>query len=177
MRSCGGEPPARARDRGDATVSELDEVSHRLIGSGGVRCGDGRYGAVDASPRVDDDEAKAVLHQGLELAGGLLGKDEQAAVDGPVDEAFEQRHLPIVVVGRRAEHDSHVVLVERVGDAGDDVREVARVDSRHGHPDQAGPAVGERARGSVGRVAALADDVRDGVACLLGHVAVAVHDA
>ena len=154
----GGEPASRSRDRGDAPVPELEQVADRLVGAGGVRGRNGRDGPIDAPARVDDDEAEAVLHQPAELTGGLLGQDQQAAVGGSVDEALEQRDLPIVLVERRAEDDSHVVLVEGVGDAGDDQREVGGVDPRHRHPDQAGPPAGEAARGSVCRVAVLADD-------------------
>ena len=138
----------RPRDRGDAAMSESircriawsapEEFAAETVGTGPSM----------RPARVDDDEAKAMLHQRLELTGGLLGKDEQTAVDGSVDEAFEQRYLPIVVVERRAEHDSHVVLVEGVGDPGHDVREIGGVDPRHGHPDQAGPSV-ERARAAL----------------------------
>ena len=72
-----------------------------------------------------------------QLAGRLFRQDEQTAVDRAVDEAFEQRDLPVVLVERGTEHDAHVVLVEGVGDAGDDEREVGGVDPRHRDPDQA----------------------------------------
>ena len=144
----GRHPAARPGDRGDAAVAEVEQVARRLVGAGRVRGGDRRDALVDAPARVDDDEAEAVVHQPSQLAAGLLRQHQQAAVGGSVHEALEQRDLAVVLVERRAEHDPHVVLVERLGDTGDDHREVGGMDQRHRHADEAGaPAERPRALG------------------------------
>jgi hypothetical protein len=158
-------------------MAELEQVRGRLVGAGGVRRRNRRDPLVDAHPRVDDDEAEAVLHQRAQLAARLLGQHEQRAVGGPVHQPLEQRDLAIVLVQRRAEDDPHVLLVERLGDAGDDHREVGRVDQRHGHADEPGAAGRQAARAAIRAVAVLADHALDVAARLGRDVAAAVDDA
>ena len=94
-----------------------------------------------------------------------------------MNEAGEQRDLTIVLVEGRAEHDSHVVLIQCIGDPGDDYREIRRVDSRNRHPDQAGSTARETACGSTRRIAVLADHVLDGAARFRRNVAAVIYDA
>ena len=93
--------------------------------------------------RVDDDEPVAVVQELLELVGGLLGEDDHRAVRRAVHQPLEERHLAGVLVQGRAEDESHVLLVERLGDAGDEMREVRVVHHRHRPADQAGLAARE----------------------------------
>ncbi len=153
----GGQQRAGPGDRRDPPVAELEQMSGGLVGAGGVGGGYRRDVTADPLARVDDDEAEALAAQRPQLTAGLLWEDEQAAVGGSVDQALEQRDLAVVLVERRTEHDPHVLLIERIGDAGDDQREVGGVDPRHRDADQAGAPAGEAARRSVGRVPVLAD--------------------
>ena len=94
----------------------------------------------------------------------------------PWSEPPERRDLADVLVARRREHDAHVVLVESLGRAGEDRREVRGVDERNEHADEAGAAV-RRRDGPVRGVALLPDDLPDERPCLLGDVVTFVHDA
>jgi hypothetical protein len=126
-------------------------------------CGrDRRYTLVDSHPRVDDDEAEAVLHERAQFGARLLGQHKQRAVGRPVHQTLEERDLAVVLMQRRAEHDPHVLLVKRLGHAGDDHREVGRVDQRNGHADEAGTPGRKSARAAVRAVAVLAHDAFDG---------------
>ena len=63
----GGEPAARAGDLGDPPVTELEQVSHRLVGTRGVRGRDRRDPLVERHQRVEHDKAVAAVEQPLEL--------------------------------------------------------------------------------------------------------------
>ena len=161
------DPPFGACDCGDSAVAEVEQVSHGLVGAGGVCCGDGWDAFVDRLAGVDHDEAVAVVEERLELVVRFLGEHQQATVGGAVHDAFEERDFAVVLVQRRAEHDPHVLLVERLGDAGDDGREVARLDKGHSDPDEPGTPAGEPARAAVRDVVVLAHHALD-VAAGLG---------
>ena len=116
--------------------------------------------------RVDDHERVALAPQHLELLVRLLGEHQHGAVGGAVHEPVEQRNLALVVVQRRAQHHAHVLLVERLGGACEDGREVGRLDDREHHADQAGAAARERPRAAVGGEAVIAHDAQHGAARL-----------
>ena len=132
-------------------------MAHRLVGARHVRGRDRRDPIVERQERIDDDEAVAVVEQALELVARLLRQDDQRAVGLAVHEPVEQRDLAVVLVAGRREDDAHVLLVQRLGRAREDRREVRRVDERHEDADQPGAAGREAARAAVRRVAVLAD--------------------
>ncbi len=131
---------ARAGDRGDARVPDRQQVLHRLVGARGMGGGDGGDALVQRHHRVDHDEAVAVVQQRRELVARFLGEDHQRAVGGAVHQPLEERDLSLVLVHRRAEDEAHVLLVERLGGAADELREVGVVDHRHRGADQSRPA-------------------------------------
>jgi hypothetical protein len=141
-----------------------------------VRGRDGGDPLVQRYERVDDHESEAVVQQLLELVARLLREDDHGAVGGAVQQPLEQRDLALVLVQRRAEHEAHVLLVERLGHAAEDVGEVRVVDHRHRAADQPCLAGGEAPGAAVRRVAALAHDLLHEGAGLLRDVAAAVHD-
>ena len=91
----------------------------------------------------------------LELLARLLGQDDQR----PVGRRRASTGRAATPRGRAragwGEHDAHVLLVQRLRRAGEDLREVDGVDERDEHADQAGPAGGEPARVAVRGVALL----------------------
>jgi hypothetical protein len=69
------------------------------------------------------------------------------------------------------------MLEERLGSAGEDAREVRRVDERDDDADESRAAGREASCTAIGGVAVLADDARDEVACLVRDVAASVENA
>ena len=138
---------------------------------------DGGDALVQRHHRVDHDEPVAVVQERLELVARLLREDDHGAVGRSVHQALEKRDLALVLVHRRAEDQAHVLLIERLGGAADELREVGIVHHRHRGADQARPAAGETARAAVRRVAPLADDPLDELARLGRDVLAAVDDA
>jgi len=63
----------------------------------------------------------------------------------PCIRPLEQRDLALVLVQRRAEDEAHVLLVERLSGAADELREIGIVNHWHRGADQARPAA-ERPR-------------------------------
>ena len=152
-------------------------MPHRVVRPRGVRRRDRRDPLVERQPRIDDDEAVALVEEPLELLARLLGKDDQRAVRQAVHQPVEERHLALVHVASRRQDDAQVLLRERLRSAGEDEREVLGEDERHEQAHEPGPAGGESAGASVRRVAVVADDARDELARLVGDVAAAVEDA
>ena len=150
---------------------------HRLVGARRVGGRYGRDAFVQRQERIDHDEPVAVVQQALELLARLFREDDHRAVGGSVHQALEQRDLALVLVHRRAEDEAHVLLVERLGGAAHELREIRIVDHRHRGPDQAGPAAGEAARAAIRGVAPLPDDPVHELARLRRHVLAAVDDA
>ena len=91
---------------------------------------------VDACPWVQDDEAEAVCYQLAQLAARLLRQHQQGAIGCAVHQALEQRDLAIVLVQRRTEDDPHVLFIKRLGDPGDNPREVGWMNQRDRHADE-----------------------------------------
>ena len=121
----GREPAGRAGDRADPPMPELEQVLIAWLApelfaaeTAGMRSFSGMSGST-TTKRI------AVVEQVLELLVRLLREDEQRAVGRAVHQPLEQGDLAIVLVLRRAEHDPHVLLVERLGRAREDRREVA----------------------------------------------------
>ena len=135
-----------------------------------LRRGYGGDALVERNARVDDDERVAVAPQRLQLVVRLLRQHQHGAVGRPVHEPVEQRHLALVVVERRAEHHAHVLLVERFGCAGEDRREVRRLDDRQRHADQARASARERACAAVRGEALVAHHAQHRPARLGGDV-------
>ena len=92
-------------------------------------------------------------------------------------EPVDQRHLTVVLVAGRREHDAEVLLRERLRGAGEDGREVRGEDERDEHADEPGTAGGEPAGAAVRAVALLPDDRRDELPGLRRDVAPPVEDA
>ena len=92
-------------------------------------------------------------------------------------EAVEQRDLALVVVERRAHDHAHVLLVQRLGGAGEDRGEVDRVDQRDEDADQPRAPRRQASRTAAHRVAMFLDDTPHEVARLVGHVLAPVKHA
>jgi len=133
-------------------------------------------GSTGSKQRIDDDQGVAVRERPLELLARLLGEDDQRAVGRAVHEAVEERHLALVLAPRRPEDEPHVMLVQRLRSAGEDPREVGRIDERHQAADEPGTAGLEPARAPVRRVAVLPDHPADELPGLVRDVATAVDD-
>ena len=142
-----------------------------------MRGGDRWDAIVERHQRIDDDEVIAGVEQTLELLARLLRQHDQGAVRQPVHEPLEKRDLAVVLVLGGREDGTEVMLLQRLGRAGEDGREVGRVDERDEQPDEPGSAVREAARAPVRDVAPLLDDAGDELPRLRRHVAAAVEHA
>jgi hypothetical protein len=122
-----------------------------------MRSRDDRDDRIDRLAVVHHDERLAAAHEPQELRRALGREHDDRAVDGAAPQALEQAHLPRRLVLRREEHDPHVPLVQRFGDAGEDVGEVLGVNDGDRHRDEAGVPVGEGPRRPPRRKPLLAD--------------------
>ena len=110
----------------------------RVDGSRHVRGGDDREVAIQPVRLVRDHESEAAPLEGLELLARLGREDQDRAVGVGADESIHEAGLVPVEVERRAQHGLEVELVESIGDAGDDPREVVAVEHRGRDADQPG---------------------------------------
>ena len=151
--------------------------SHCGVRARRVRGRHRRDSFVERHAGVDDDEGIAEPLERLQLLVRLLGEHQDGAVSRPVHQPVEERDLAVVEMQGRREHDCHVLLVERLGRTGEDVREVGRLDDRERDADQAGAAAGEGARAPVRGEALVAHDAQDRLARCRRHVGMVVEDA
>ena len=170
-------PAGRAGDRADPPVAELEQVLGRLLRARRVHRRDAGDTVGRRLARIDDDEGESLPLQRQQLLRRLLRQHQDRAVGGAAHQPLEQRHLAVVLVQRRREHDPHVALVQRLGRAAQHRPEVRVGDERQGQADHPGPAAREPAGAAVRREAVLAHDLQDGLAGLPRHVRPVVEDA
>ena len=157
-------------------MPELEQVPHRLVGARRVRGGDGRDPLVERHQRVDHDEAIAAVEEPLELLARLLREDDERAV-GEAVQPIEHRDLAVVLAAGGREDDLEALLGERLGRAGEDAREVGRIDERDEDAREPGAPGREAAGASIRGVAVVADDAADELTRLVRDVAPPVEDA
>ena len=142
----------------------------RVDGSGHVRGGDDREVAVQPVRLVRDDEFEAAPLERLELVARLGREDQDRPVGLGADESIHEAGLLLVEVERRTQHGLEVELVESIGDAGDDPREVVAVEHRGRDADQPGATGRDGAQRAAGREVELPDHLEHGLARLLRHI-------
>ena len=118
-----GHPAARARDRARCAGGRA-RAGARWPRVAPVACAAETAGmpSSSASRGSTTTNGVAVALQRLQLVVGLLGQHQHRAVGRAVHEAVEQRDLALVLVQRRAQDHAHVLLVQRLGGAGEDLR-------------------------------------------------------
>ncbi len=148
----------------------------RLLRSRRVHRGDARDAFGRRLAGIDDDEWESLPLQHPQFVGGLFRQHQDRSVGCPAHQALEQRHLTIVLVQRRREHDPHVPLVQSLGSAAQNRAEVRVGDERQGQTDHPRAATRQPARTPVRAEAGLAHDLQDALARLTRHIGPVVQD-
>ena len=170
-------PALAPLDDRDPPVAELEEMLGRRPRSGPVRGGDDGDPLGERHRGVDHDEREALALEVAQLLGGLGRENEDRAVGRASEKPLDERRLTVVLVPGGAEHGSHLLLVQRLGRAGEDGGVVVAEDVGDRAADEAGASLREAACAAVRREAHRADDLHHGVPRLLGDVRPVVDDA
>jgi len=94
-----------------------------------------RDAIAERQQRIDHDERVPVAQRLLELLRRLLGQDDHGAVGRALHQPVEQRDLARVLVLRRQENEPQPVLVHRLRNTLEDLREVSATDIRNENAD------------------------------------------
>jgi hypothetical protein len=116
-------------------VAERQQVPHCLRDARRMRDRHRRDAIAERQQRIDHDERAPVAHRLLEFLRRLFGQDDQRAVGCALHQPFEQRDLARVVMLRRQEDEPQPVLVHRLGNTLEDLREVSATDIRNENAD------------------------------------------
>ena len=128
-------------------------------------------------PSSATTNGKPLLLQVQEVVGRLVGEHEDRAVDLPLEQLVDEGELPLLMVERRTQDGLHVELVERLGEARDQLGEVVAEHHRDRHADQPGPAGRRRPERPIRGEVELADDLEHRLAGLRRDVGPVVEHA